>query len=89
MQKTHAVLSFELRESDRIAPDSGLTTTQAYVYCVDIESYSTSEGHEGIVNAVEVPCSEFEQWIKGNKIDDGYTLGAYILLKTKMSVGAV
>ena len=69
----------------RIAPDSGLTTTRAYVYCVDIESYSTSEGHEGIVNAVEVPCGEFEQWIKENRIDDGYTLGAYMLLKTKMS----
>ena len=59
------------------------------VYCVDIESYNTSEGHEGIVNAVEVPCGEFEKWIKENRIDDGYTLGAYMLLKTKMSAAVI
>lgn len=84
-EELHAQTKGEPYYLGRIAPDSGLTTTRAYVYCVDIESYSTSEGHEGIVNAVEVPCGEFEQWIKENRIDDGYTLGAYMLLKTKMS----
>lgn len=83
-EELHAKIIGEPRELGRIAPDSGLTTTRAHVYCVDIESYNTSEGHEGIVNAVEVPCSEFEQWIKDNKIDDGYTLGAFMLLKTKV-----
>ena len=67
----------------KIAPDSGLTTTRAYVYSVEIESYNASEGHEGIVSAVEIPCHEFDKWIQESKIDDGYTLGAYMLLKSK------
>ena len=40
------------------------------------------EGHEGIVNSIEISSDEFEQWIKDNKIDDGYTLGAYMLHKS-------
>ena len=85
-EELHAKIIGEPRELGKIAPDSGLQTTRANVYCVDIDSYNTNEGHEGIINSIEISSDDFEQWIKDNKIDDGYTLGAYMLLKTKPRV---
>ena len=85
-EELHAKIIGEPRELGKIAPDSGLQTTRANVYCVDIDSYNTNEGHEGIINSIEISSDDFEQWIKDNKIDDGYTLGAFMLLKTKMNV---
>ena len=63
----------------RVAADSGLATTQAYIYYAEISNYNTQIGHEGIRETIEIPCDQFGNWIHSGKINDGYTLSAYAL----------
>lgn len=65
----------------RVAPDSGLTSTQAYVFAVELNAYSPKIGHEGILEVVELTASEMDTWIKTEKITDSFTLSAWILYK--------
>lgn len=65
----------------RIAPDSGLTSGCVYVYLVEIDQYEEKNGYEGIEQVVSICDEEFDQWIAEGKIDDGYTLGAYLLCR--------
>lgn len=65
----------------RVAANSGLTSTQAHVYLVEIGDYSPSVGHEGIIESVSLTESELDKWIKEGKINDGFTLSAWSLLK--------
>ena len=67
----------------RVAPDSGLTSTQAYVFFVEIGDYSAQIGHEGILEVVELTSAELDAWIKAGKITDGFTLSAWIMYKGK------
>jgi 8-oxo-dGTP pyrophosphatase MutT (NUDIX family) len=67
----------------RVAPDSGLTSTQAYVFSVIIGDYSTQIGHEGILEVVELTAVELDAWIKAGKITDGFTLSAWSMYKDK------
>lgn len=67
----------------RIAPDSGLTSTQVYVFAVEFDEYSAQIGHEGILEVVELTAAELDAWIKDGKITDGFTLSAWILYKDK------
>lgn len=61
---------------NRVAPDSGLTSCRAYVYCVEFDKYNVNLGHEGILDIVELTESEVNEWIQSGKIDDGFTLSA-------------
>ena len=67
----------------RLAPDSGLTSTQAYVFAFELGDYSAQIGHEGILEVVELTATELDAWIKAGKITDGFTLSAWILHKDK------
>lgn len=67
---------------NRVAPDSGLTSCRAYVYCVEFDKYNVNLGHEGILDIVELTESEVNEWIQSGKIDDGFTLSAWALLKS-------
>lgn len=65
----------------RVAPDSGLTSTQAYVFSVELYDYSSQIGREGIVEVVELTAEELDTWIMASKITDGFTLSAWLLYK--------
>lgn len=69
----------EPRLIGRVAADSGLATTKAYVYCVELRKYNTQVGHEGIQNVIEVSREDFINMIRSGQINDGYTLGAFAL----------
>ncbi len=62
-----------------VSPDSGLTSTKAAVFLVEVDSFKTNEGHEGILNSVLLTPDEMSEWIKEGKIDDGFTLSSYAL----------
>ena len=63
-----------------LAPDSGLSGVAAQVYRVEVEDYDVAAGHEGILEAVEIPSDRFGDWIRRGNTDDGFTMGAYSLL---------
>lgn len=77
-----AVITKQPQFVGRVAADSGLTGTRAYVYCVEIDAFAQSSTiHEGIRSIVEIPCSKFDQWIGEGNTDDGFTLSAYALYR--------
>lgn len=71
----------------KISPDSGLSSTCADVYLVNVESYSRPDSHEGIESVFAVTADEMENRIKEcaegktDDFDDGFTLAAYLLYK--------
>lgn len=68
----------------RVSPDSGLTSTKAYVYYVEVDAYTYNQTiHEGIEEIVEISVSEMDDWIKNGKINDGFTLSAYALFRSE------
>lgn len=68
----------------QIAPDSGLSTTEAKVYLVDISHFSPNISHEGINDVIKISEDEFKEWVTNNRIDDGFTIAAFLLYKAKM-----
>lgn len=71
-------------ELGRITPDSGLTSGCVYVYLAEIDHYEEKVGYEGIEQVVALSEEEFVSWIRNGKIDDGYTMGAYLLGQQKI-----
>lgn len=70
----------KIKEIGRISADSGLTSSRTYVYYVEIDGYKgLKNGHEGIKEIIEVNENELLQMIQNNWIEDGFTLGAYML----------
>ena len=67
---------------NRVCPDSGLTGTKAYIYFAEIDNYEPHIFHEGIKEGFLVSENEIDEMIKANKINDGYTLSAWSLLKS-------
>lgn len=65
----------------RITPDSGMTSGSAYAYKVEIGTFEEKVGYEGIKQIITVSDDEFSNLISTGEIDDGYTLGAYLLYK--------
>lgn len=68
----------------KISPDSGLTSSCADVYLVNIDNYSPSSD-EGIVNSVELDEEGLVDMLtQDNKssFDDGFTLAAYTLYRS-------
>lgn len=64
-----------------IAPDSGLTSRRTRVYAVAIDSYRKdgSKDSEGICSISEATPEELSTSIQQGDIDDGYTIGAFVL----------
>ena len=67
----------------QITPDSGLTTSETGVYLVNISHFSPQIGHEGITEVFAITDNQLERWIRENRIDDGFTIAAYLLYKSK------
>lgn len=63
----------------RMTPDSGLTSGCVFVYEVEIACYEEKTGYEGIRQVISVTDAEFVSLVADGEIDDGYTLGAYLL----------
>ena len=75
----------------RISPDSGLTSSCASVYLVDVDQYSPDMRNEGICEIKAVSDSFFEELLQKNSTgdistpyDDGFTMAAYMLYKNHM-----
>lgn len=62
-----------------LEPDSGLTSRCTEVFCAEIESYTASIHHEGILEVREASLEEVEDMIQSGRLSDGYTIGALTL----------
>lgn len=80
-----ALITKETVPIGRISPDSGLTSSCAFVFMVEIDEYRKSSGHEGIKEIIEVTEAELKELISEGSIDDGFTLGAYQLYSNNNS----
>ncbi len=80
-EELNAIITAEPVFLGRIVPDSGLTGGRAYVYSVDIDYMELQDSHEGIVGLELLDNNDMNNWIREGRIDDGFTLGAYGLLK--------
>ena len=80
-EELHAMVTKEPVLLGRIAPDSGISSACVYIYLVKLDDYVVQKGHEGIMDAIEIPVEEFKNWIDAGNTDDGFTLGAFSLMK--------
>uniref|UniRef100_UPI000E545306 NUDIX hydrolase n=3 Tax=Amedibacterium intestinale TaxID=2583452 RepID=UPI000E545306 len=62
-----------------IAADSGIIGNKVTVVYVEIDSFSKGNMHEGIEEILLLNEEEMEKYIVNNKINDGFTLSAYML----------
>lgn len=91
-EELKATISAEPKLLGRISPDSGLTSSCVFVYFVEIDSYEITK-EEGILDVIELTDSELEEKIRANKnndrndFDDGFTLAAYMLYKSRRKNG--
>lgn len=76
--------NIEVKLLNRVAADSGLVSTQAYVFLAEIGDYAPERGHEGILETVELTADEMNAWIREGKINDGFTLSAWAMLKNSL-----
>lgn len=65
----------------KIAPDSGLTSRQTYIFFVDIDSFSEKKGYEEIGRIRLVSEEELQKLILSGDLNDGYSIGAYELFR--------
>jgi 8-oxo-dGTP pyrophosphatase MutT (NUDIX family) len=77
-EELHAIPSKEPHFIGKIAPDSGLTSRVTEVYSVCIESFCQTH-QEGIAEVIEVDATELARLISTGDINDGYTIGAFVL----------
>lgn len=66
----------------KIVADSGLYGNEVSVFTVEIDSFDFSFKKEGIKEILLCSSQELEAYISNKKINDGYTLSAYMLYKT-------
>lgn len=89
-EELHA--KFELQKEPvyigAISPDSGLTSTCANVFLIELSNYQANEGHEGIQGVIEMSTVQLGEWLRKNRtekkdqaksFDDGFTMAAYLL----------
>lgn len=67
-----------------ITGDSGVLGIQTAVYYAEIDDYEQQELHEGIKEICLMDQKELETAIKDQKIEDGFTLSAYLLYQQKL-----
>lgn len=63
----------------KICPDSGAQGTFADVCYIEAATYQVKSGYEGIVSVKAVTEEELQRMIRDGQINDGFTLGAYVL----------
>ena len=63
----------------KICPDSGAQGTFAEVCYIETTSYQIESGYEGIIAVKAVTEEELQRMIRDGQINDGFTLGAYVL----------
>ena len=66
-----------------IAADSGLVGAECDVYLCEVDAFEADRTEEGITSMLLLDGNELEDKIRGHKIDDGFTLGAYMLYKNR------
>lgn len=66
-----------------VVSDSGIGNNRVSIFYCEISEFSIKTNYEGINDVVLLDENEFIDYIKDNKIDDGYTLSAYTLYKLK------
>lgn len=66
----------------KIVADSGLYGNEVSVFTVEIDSFDFSLKREGIKEILLCSSQELETYISNKKINDGYTLSAYMLYRT-------
>ena len=74
-----AQVSKEPRFLNCVTPDSGLASTQASVFLVEIDAYDPKIGHEGIEGSIELTAEEMNKGIEDGDINDGFTLSAWAM----------
>ena len=66
-----------------LTPDSGITSNIVSYFVCELSSYDKPESEEGIDMIIELDQTGLEEWIKTNRITDGYSVCAYGLYKLK------
>lgn len=84
-EELNAASITDIKFLDRVAADSGLTSCKAYVYLIELDKFSANISHEGILEIVALTENEMNKWIHDGKINDGFTLSAWLLFKAKNS----
>jgi len=80
-EKEEAETKYGYKFLGTICPDSGAQGTFAGVCCIEISGYQCKLGDEGITDVIEVTEDELRKMIQAEKINDGFTLGAYALYR--------
>ena len=78
-EELHAVICHIPVSLGFLEPDSGLTSRCTEVFFAEIESYTASIHHEGILEVREASLEEVEDMIQSGRLSDGYTIGALTL----------
>ena len=68
-----------------LEPDSGLTSRRTEVFLAEIERYTASIHHEGILEVREASLEAMEDMIQNGRLSDGYTIGALALWRLMIS----
>ena len=66
-----------------VSPDSGISSNIVSIFTCDVEEPNIEEGKEGITNIYLLNEAELEEYIKNNRINDSFTLSAYLYIKLK------
>lgn len=68
-----------------LEPDSGLTSRRTEVFLAELDSYTASIHHEGILEVREASLEEMKDMIQNGRLSDGYTIGALALWRLMVS----
>ena len=66
-----------------VVADSGVAGNSVDVYECELSTLEEQRGHEGIESVCFLSESEMEAWIQEGKIQDGFTLSAWALYRSK------
>jgi ADP-ribose pyrophosphatase len=67
----------------KVYPDAGATSTSDDFFYAEVEAYGEVEAYEAITELLPTPLADFERMIHENEINDGFTITAYGLAKTR------
>jgi ADP-ribose pyrophosphatase len=71
----------------QIVADSGVDGTRTSVFVCQVKDLHLKPGYEGISNFELVTQEELEEMIRANQIQDGFTLAAFTLWKSRKNEG--
>lgn len=67
-----------------VVADSGICGNEVSVFLCELNNAEVKYQYEGIEKIVLLSPKELDDWIADGKIDDGFTLSAYCLYKTRI-----